>query len=82
MAQEIITSNFQILPALEPQINSNTSYVDLDTGIEIDFNSPSHLKSPQTLSRRSYRWHLECRLGLVRVLKRLLERDLIGKDHI
>jgi integrase/recombinase XerD len=82
MTQEIITLNYQILPALQPQINSNTFYVDLDTGIEIDFNPRSRLKSPQTLSFRSYSWHLECRLGLVRVLKRLLERDLIGKDHI
>jgi integrase/recombinase XerD len=82
MTQETITSNYQILPALEPQINSNTFYVDPDTGIEIDLNHQSQIASHLTSYLRNYRWHRECRRGLDRVLKRLSESDLMGKDHI
>jgi len=38
MTQEIISSNYQLLPALEPLINSNTFYINLETGIQIEFN--------------------------------------------
>jgi len=82
MTQETTTSNYEVLPALEPQINANPFYVDLNSSIEVDSSPRSHLKPPQTLSSRSYRWHMECRRGLDKAIKRVSERELIGKDHI
>ena len=82
MTQERTTSNYEVLPALYSQINTNPFYVDLNPSVEIDFSPRSHLKPPQTLSPRSYRWHRECRRGLDLALKRLSEKELVGKDHI
>lgn len=82
MTQEIITSNYQVLPALQPQINTNPLYVDIDAAVEIDSSPQSQSEIPQTLSSRNYRWQVECRRGLDIILRRLSERGLIGKDHI
>src|SRR4030043_530845 len=82
MTQEISTSIHEILPTSHPQINTKPFYVDLNSSIEVDSSPQSHIKPPQTLSTRSYRWHMECRRSLDVALKRLSEKGLLGKGHI
>jgi integrase/recombinase XerD len=82
MTQEISTSIHEILPTSHPQINTNPFYVDLNPSVEINYNPQSHIKPPQTLSSRSYHWHMECRRSLDIALKRISEKGLLGKGHI
>jgi integrase/recombinase XerD len=82
MTQEISTSIHESLPTSHPQINTNPFYVDLNPSVEINYNPQSHIKPPQTLSSRSYHWHMECRRSLDIALKRISEKGLLGKGHI
>lgn len=82
MTQEIITSNHENLPALSSQFNAKPFPIDLNPSVEIDTSSLSQIKPQQTLSPRSYNWHMECRRGLDMSLKVLSKSDMLGKDYI
>jgi integrase/recombinase XerD len=60
----------------------STSNHEILSALYSQFNPQSHVKPIQTLSPRSYHWHMSCRRGLDVVLKILSEKGLFGKGYI
>ena len=81
MTQERIPPNYQDLPGFYPQLQTHPPYVDLTPEIESALPPRSNHK-PQHRSARDDRWQRESRRGLELALKRLLEKEPVGKDHI
>jgi len=81
MTQERITLNYEVLPAFYRELQTHPLYIDLTPSLESASPPRSNLK-PQNLFPRNYRWHKECRRGLDLSLKKLSEKELMGKDHI
>lgn len=81
MTQETTTQNYEVLSPFYREFQTHPLYIDLTPSVESAPPPRSNLK-PQSLSPRNYRWHEECRRGLDLTLKRLSEKELMGKDHI
>jgi integrase/recombinase XerD len=81
MTQERITPSHEVLPAFYHHLQIHPLYLDLTPDLESASPPPSKVK-PQNLFSRHHRWRRECRRGLELAVKRLLEKDLAGKDHI
>jgi integrase/recombinase XerD len=81
MTQETETQNYEVLSPFYGELQTHPLYIDLTPSVESAPPPRSNLK-PQDPSPRNYRWHKECRRGLDLSLKRLSEKELMGKDHI
>jgi site-specific recombinase XerD len=81
MTQKRIPPNYQDLPAFYPQLQTHPLYVALTSGLE-SVSPPRSEHKPQHRSARDDRWQGECRRALELALKRLSEKEPVGKDHI
>jgi integrase/recombinase XerD len=81
MTQERITLEHETLPAFYQQLRTHPLYRDLRAILESASPPPSNLKPPN-LFPRHHRWQTECRRGFDLALKRLSEKEMVGRDHI
>lgn len=81
MTQDIITQTDNFIPAFYNQLHPHGQYFDLMYSPEPVTPFRSNL-NPKHLYPRAYQWQRERRLGLEHALKKLLEEDPIGIDHI
>ena len=81
MTQERIPQSYEKVPSFYHQLRTHPLYVDVIPTIESE--SPPQLNfKTQSLSPRNWRWQKECRRGFDSVLKRLSEKQLVGKNHV
>jgi len=81
MTQERTPANHEHLSTIYPPLQTNPLSFDLTAEPERASPARPTLKA-RNQSVRDYYWQQECRRGLERVLKRLSEKEPVGKDHI
>jgi len=81
MTQERTSANHEHLPSFCPPLQTHPLSLDLTAEPKSASASRTTLKA-QDRSARDHCWQQECRLGLEGALKRLSEKEPVGKDHI
>ena len=81
MTQERTPANHEHLATIYPPLRNDPVSIDLTAEPKSASPPRSTLKAQNRSARDAY-WQRECRRGLEWVLKRLSEKEPVGKDHI